>query len=130
MRYFLLLAAIALFSTACEPYYTFTGVIQNNSNRRVIVFYYNDDSPTRHKVDSTVVAAGSEATVRTQTYQGNKGIGESCNSMVFGVLGDSIVAIADTNRVLIKNIRSDNNWSRTVDKYNVKCSFVINQTDF
>ncbi len=128
MRNLLILAVILFVCSSCEKYYTFTGYIKNTSNRTIRIRYYNDDRP-RKKVDSTIIKAGEEGVVRTQTFLGNRDIDASCEKMVFSPLGDSIVIVADTNRVVTKNLRSDNNWTRTTDKEQVECRLTISQGD-
>ncbi len=128
MRNLFLLAIIVFVCSSCEKYYTFTGYINNTSRNTVRIFYYNDDRP-RKKVDSTVIKPGEEGIVRTQTFLGTNDIGSSCNEMVFRPIGDSVVIKADTNRIVTKNIRSDNNWTRKTDKEKVDCRLTISQAD-
>ncbi|MEY4927714.1 MAG: hypothetical protein RI894_2150, partial [Bacteroidota bacterium] len=117
-----------LLCSSCERYYTFSGIIKNNSNRTVRIYYYNALSP-RQKIDSTVIAKGEEKVIRRQTYLGNQEISDMCASMVFLPLCDTVTVKVDTNRVLFKNIFKNENWSRETDKYDVNCRFTIEQSD-
>ncbi len=128
MRYLFSLIFIVILCSSCERYYTFSGIVKNNSNRTVRIYYYNALSP-RQKIDSTIIAAGDEKVIRKQTFLGNQEISDLCTYMVFNPLADTVTVRVDTNRVLMKNIWRNENWSRETDKYDVNCRFTINQSD-
>lgn len=127
MRNLFILSIIALIFASCEEYYTFSGIVKNNSNRTVRFYFLNSDTP-RKIIDSVAVGAGAEVVIRKQTYAGKKEIGE-CGAATFNSLADSVRIKVDTGRILLKSWKNNDNWTSETVKFDVNCRFTINQGD-